>query len=77
MFDTILPEAFAEFKSETGTDEANRFRMLSLQGFLMKFYLQISAEIDQQQVSCLAAVLIVVNCGTHCIFILCLPAIIC
>jgi hypothetical protein len=52
VLENTLPEIFNEVKCETASAETNKYHLLSLQGFLLRFYLEVCEKLSRNQVAC-------------------------
>jgi len=48
--EAILPEVIKEVHCHSASDETKRYQLLSLQGFLLKFYLEVCEKLMRKQV---------------------------
>lgn len=50
MIEDMLPEVFKFGKNATTDSESSRYQLLSLQGFVLKFYLEVCEKLTRKQV---------------------------
>jgi hypothetical protein len=50
VIEAVLPDLFNEVKCETANEEGHRYRLLCVQGFLLKFYLKVCEKLSRKQV---------------------------